>query len=48
MTPTVSSFFHSIAEIVRELHRKGWMEQDMVLYWSKFAHIAPYVKNDGD
>jgi hypothetical protein len=31
MTPTVSTVFHSIAEIVLDLPRTGWMEQHVII-----------------
>ncbi|MBU1966391.1 MAG: hypothetical protein KKD24_11400, partial [Proteobacteria bacterium] len=31
MTPTVSTFFHSITDIVLDLLRTGWMEQDVII-----------------
>jgi len=31
MTPTVSAFFHSITEIVLDLHRTGWMDPNVIL-----------------
>lgn len=31
MTPTVSTFFHSMMDIVLDLLRTGWMEQDVII-----------------
>ena len=46
MTPTVSTFFHSIMDIVLDPLCTGWMEQNVISRPSEFAHIDPNVKND--